>query len=52
MTLVDYIIKERSRGFLSISLMDMDRCNFKGTLEEWFSDMHTEYKLLNQNKDE
>jgi len=52
MTFVDYIIKERSRGFLSISLMDMDRCNFKGTLEEWFSDMYIEYKILNQNKDE
>ena len=46
MTFVDYIIKERSRRFLSISLMDMDRSNYKGTLEEWFSDMYTEYKIL------
>jgi len=46
MTFVDYIIKERSRVFLSISLMDMDRSNYKGTLEEWFSDMYTEYKIL------
>ena len=52
MTFVDYIIKERSRRFLSISLMDMGRCNYKGTLEEWFSDMYIEYKFLNQNKDE
>ena len=46
MTFVDYIIKERSRRFLSISLMDMDRSNYKGTLEEWFSDMYTDYKIL------
>lgn len=46
MTFVDYIIKERSRRFLSISLMDMGRCNYKGTLEEWFSDMYTDYKIL------
>jgi len=30
----------------------MEKCNYKGTLEEWFSDMYTEYKILNQNKDE
>ncbi len=48
MTFVDYIIKERSRVFLLISLMDMDRSNYKGTLEEWFSDMYTEYKILTQ----
>ena len=46
MTFVDYIIKERSRRFLSISLMDMDRSSYKGTLEEWFSDMYIEYKIL------
>lgn len=46
MTFVDYIIKERSRRFLSISLMDMDRSNYKGTLEEWFSNMYAEYKIL------
>ena len=50
MTFVDYIIKERSRKFLSISLMDMEKSNYKGTLEEWFSDMYTEYKIINQNK--
>tara|TARA_R110002020_G_C15809001_1_gene731973 strand:- start:283 stop:456 length:174 start_codon:yes stop_codon:yes gene_type:complete len=43
MTFVDYIIKERSRKFLSISLMDMEKSNYKGALEEWFSDMYTEY---------
>lgn len=48
MTFVDYIIKERSRRFLSISLMDMEKSNYKGTLEEWFSDMYTEYKILTQ----
>ena len=59
MTFVDYIIKERSRKFLSISLMDMEKSNYRGTLEEWFSDMYTEYKLFyidfkyeNQNKDD
>ena len=52
MTFVDYIIKERSRKFLSISLMDMEKSNYKGTLEEWFSDMYTEYKIINQNKDD
>jgi len=41
-----YIIKERSRVFLSISLMDMEKSNYKGTLEERFSDMYTEYKIL------
>ena len=52
MTFVDYIIKERSRKFLSISLMDMEKSNYKGALEEWFSDMYTEYTILNQTKDE
>ena len=51
MTFVDYIIKERSRKFLSISLMDMEKSNYKGTLEEWFSDMYTEYKILNQKEE-
>ena len=52
MTFVDYIIKERSRKFLSISLMDMEKSNYKGVLEEWFSDMYTEYTILNQNKED
>tara|TARA_R110001583_G_scaffold8435_1_gene40258 strand:+ start:1981 stop:2148 length:168 start_codon:yes stop_codon:yes gene_type:complete len=52
MTFVDYIIKERSRKFLSISLMDMEKSNYNGVLEEWFSDMYTEYTILNQTKDE
>jgi hypothetical protein len=53
MTFVDYIIKERSRKFLSISLMDMEKSNYKGTLEEWFSDMHIDYiHKVNQNKDD
>ncbi len=52
MTFIDYIVKERSRRFLSISLMDMEKCNYKGTLEEWFSDMYAEYTILNQNKDD
>ena len=46
MTFTDYIIKERGIKFLSISLMDMDKCKYTGTLEEWFSDMHTEYVNL------
>ena len=50
MTFVDYIIKERSRRFLSISLMDMEKCNYKGTLEEWFSDMYIDYKILTQQE--
>jgi len=52
MTFVDYIIKERSRKFLAISLMDMERANYKGKLEEWFSFMYFDYKLLNQNKED
>ena len=52
MTFVDYIIKERSRKFLSISLMDIEKSNYKGTLEEWFSDMYTVYKIIKQNKDD
>ena len=28
--------------------MDMEKSNYKGTLEEWFSDMYTEYKILTQ----
>ncbi len=52
MTFVDYIIKERSRKFLSISLMDMEKSNYEGTLEEWFSDMYIDYVyILNQNKE-
>ncbi len=53
MTFVDYIIKERSRKFLSISLMDMEKSNYEGTLEEWFSDMYIDYVyILNQNKED
>ena len=43
MTFVDYIIKETSRKFLSISLIYMEKSNYKGTLEEWFSDMYIDY---------
>ena len=50
-TFVDYIIKERSRKFLSISLMDMEKSNYKGTLEEWFSDMYIDYTILNQKEE-
>jgi hypothetical protein len=28
----------------------MDRCNYKGTLEEWFSDMYIEYKILSHQE--
>ena len=52
MKFVDYIIKERSRNFLAMALMDMEKSNYKGTLEELFSFMYFDYKLLNQNKDE
>ena len=52
MTFVDYIIKERSRRFLSISLMDMEKCNYKGTLEEWFGFTKEQEmgSLLNESK--
>lgn len=46
MTFVDYIIQERSRRFLAMSLMDMDKCNYKGKLEDWFPMMYEEYKIL------
>ena len=30
----------------------MEKSNYKGTLEEWFSDMYIDYTILTQNKDE
>jgi len=46
MTFTDYIIDQYSRTFLATSLMDMEKSNYKGSLEEWFSSMHTDYKIL------
>lgn len=51
MSFVNYIIEQRSRKFLAISLMDMDKSNYSGTIEEWFSDMHTEYTILKKVRD-
>jgi hypothetical protein len=45
MTFIDYIIKERSKKFLDISILDMDKCNYTGTIEEWFSNMYYDYKI-------
>ena len=47
MTFTDYIIKERSRTFLTLSLLDIEKVKYRGTIEEWFSNMYLEYKLLN-----
>lgn len=44
MTFSEYIIKERSEEFYFTSLKDMLKC--RTTLEKWFSDMYTEYKIL------
>lgn len=44
MTFSEYIIKERSEEFYFTSLKDMLKC--RTTLEEWFSDMYNEYKIL------
>lgn len=44
MTFSEYIIRERSKGFYIINLGDIIKN--KTTLEEWFSDMYIEYKIL------
>ena len=45
MTFSNYVIKERSKKFYTMSLIDISKCN--STLEEWFSDMYGDYKILN-----
>lgn len=47
MTFSEYIIQERSKKFYFTSLQDMVRSNTNLTLEEWFSDLYTEYKIIN-----
>ena len=49
MTFSEYIIKERSEFFYFESLKDIIKSNSKNTLEEWFSDMYCDYKLLHTN---
>tara|TARA_R110000822_G_scaffold165647_2_gene306129 strand:+ start:114 stop:329 length:216 start_codon:yes stop_codon:yes gene_type:complete len=49
MTFSEYIIKERSEFFYLESLKDIIKSNSKKTLEEWFSDMYYDYKLLHTN---
>jgi len=44
MTFSEYIIKERSENFYFLSLIDMLKT--KTTLEDWFSDLYFEYKIL------
>jgi hypothetical protein len=44
MTFSEYIIQERSKEFYLISLGDIIKQ--KTTLEEWFSDMYLDYKIL------
>jgi len=45
MTFSEYIIKQRSEFFYFESLKDIIKSNSKKTLEEWFSDMHYDYKV-------
>ncbi len=49
MTFSEYIIKQRSELFYFESLKDMVKCNTKLTLEEWFSNLYTEYKIMYMN---
>jgi hypothetical protein len=42
-TFSEYIIQKRSKNFYFVSLGQMTRC--KTTLEEWFRDMYTDYKI-------
>ena len=44
MTFSEYIIQERSEEFYFISLEQMIKC--RTTLEDWFKDLYTEYKIL------
>jgi hypothetical protein len=44
MTFSEYIIQERSEEFYFISLGQMMKC--RTTLEDWFKDLYTEYKIL------
>ena len=44
MTFSEYIIQERSENFYFISLEQMMKC--RTTLEEWFSDLYLEYKII------
>ena len=46
MTFSEYIIQRYSRRFYQLSLADMVKCNTTLTLEEWFSDMYYDYKIL------
>jgi len=46
MTFSEYIIQERSINFYLISLKDMCKFNANMTLEDWFSDMYYDYKIL------
>ena len=45
-TFVQYIKMERTEYFYETTISDMIGCNTKQTIEEWLSDMYTDYKLL------
>ncbi len=46
MTFIQYVISERSETFYFQSLIDIAKCKFTGTIEEWFSHLYTEYTTL------
>ncbi len=51
MTFSKYIIQRYSREFYFGSLEDMVKSKTELTLEEWFSDMYYDYKILINLKD-
>jgi hypothetical protein len=44
MTFSEYIIRERSKTFYTMSLVDISKSNT--TLEEWFPELYYDYCLL------
>lgn len=44
MTFSEYIIEQRSESFYFTSVKNM--ANARMTLEDWFSDLYTEYKII------
>lgn len=48
-TFLEYIIKIYSKRFVLYSLQDMAKCGYRGSIEEWLSNLYTEYKILYLN---
>lgn len=48
-TFLEFVIERYSKRFVLYSLQDMTKCGYRGSIEEWFNDLYTEYNIMYLN---